>query len=92
MNRLLEGLDRKAEVYLIGRNVFAYVGQIGRLDAIEENQKREYLVVGRLLGFAQNAVVFDILTEVNLLGNPEVIHRRAVPIRYPRVLYVVEVV
>ena len=93
MYRLLESLDIEAEIHFVGGDVLSDVGQIGRLDGVEENEETEHLVVRPALrGRQRFAAILDVLAHVDLFGDPEVVHRLAVPAAHPRVLEVVEVV
>ena len=92
VHTFLKRLDGQAEIHLVGGDVLGDVGQVGRLQRVEEYQEGEDLVVRDALGFAQARVVLDVLGEIDFLRNPEVVHGLAVPAGHPGVLHVVEVV
>ena len=92
MHRFLKRLNREAEIDFARRDVFADVGQIRRLDAVEKNQERKRLVVGDAFRGSEAAVILHVLPEIDLLGNPKIVHRLPIPVRRPFVLHVVEVV
>ena len=88
----LERLDAEAEVHLIGGDVFAHGGEVGGLDAVQEYEEGEDFIERAALGGAEARVVLHIGREVDFLGNPEIIHRLAVPPAHPGVFHVVEIV
>ena len=92
VDSLLEGLDVQAQVHLVGGDVLRYVGQVGRLDGVQEHQEGENLVVGGSLLRRQLWVVLGVLRQVDFLWNPEVIHGLTVPARNPLILHVIKVV
>ena len=93
MHRLLEGLDVQAEIDFVCGDVFADVGQVRRLDGVEEDEETQHLVVRSAFGGRKRlAVVLDVLAEVDFFGYPEVVHRLSVPAAHPGVFEIVEVV
>ena len=61
MDGLLEGLYIQAEIDFARRDVLANVGQVGRLNTVEEDEERQNLIVSRALGRQEFTVVFQIL-------------------------------
>ena len=92
MYGLLKGLDVQAQVHLVGGDVLRYVGQVSRLNRIQEHQEGENLVVGGSLLRRQLWVVLGVLCQVDFLWNPEVVHGLPIPAGDPLVFHVVEVV
>ena len=79
MHALLERLDREAEIHLVGRDVLGDVGKVRRLQGVEEHEERQDFVIGGALGGGEVRVIFNVLGEVDFLGDPKVVHRLAVP-------------
>ena len=90
--RLLECLYTQAQVYLIGGDILTYGGEISGLDAVQKDKEGENLVKRASFSRAELGVISHVGREVNLLRNPEIIHRLAVPTTHPSILHVIEVV
>ncbi|MPM51928.1 hypothetical protein SDC9_98680 [bioreactor metagenome] len=92
VDRLLIGLNREAEIHLVGRDIFADGGEVRGLDAIQKDQEREDLVIGAALRRGQVRIILHVRGKVDLLRDPEVIHRLPVEVVRPAIFEVVEVV
>ena len=92
MHGFLKGLDIQAEIHLACSDIIADIRQVGRLNAIEEDKERQNFIVSRTLRLAEFCVVFKVLIQIDLFRNPEVIHGLTIPVRYPFILHIIEVV
>ena len=92
VHSLLEGLDGQAQVHFICRNVFPDIWQVRRLDAVQEDQEGQDLVIGSPLCLRQFSVILDIHAHVDLFRYPEVIHGLPVPVADPVVLHIVKII
>ena len=59
---LLEGLDVKTEVHLVGRDVLADGGEVVALERVKEDEEREDFVVGRAFGAVEQRIVLRVLS------------------------------
>ena len=92
VNRLLKGLDGKAQVYFISRNVLADVRQISGLDTVQKDQKGEYLIISSLFCLGKKTIVLHIHSQIDFLRNPEIIHGLTVPVADPFIFHIVKIV
>ena len=92
VHTFLKCLNRQAQIHLVGCDIFANAGQVGRLDGIQKHKKAQYFIVGPALGCRKVRVILHILREVYLLRYPEIIHGLPVPAAYPGIAHIVEIV
>ena len=82
----------EAEVHLVCSDILSDIGKVRCLERIEEYEEREDLVICRPLCRKKLMIVLQVLIEVDLLRNPEVVHRLTVPVACPGVFEVVEII
>ena len=92
MHRFLKGLNRQAQIDFVGRDHLGDVGQVGCLDTVEKDQKRQCFIKCGLHCRFQLGIILEILSEVDFLGNPEIVHRLTIPVRYPAIFQRVEII
>ena len=92
VQRFLEDLDGEAEIHLVGGDVAGNIWQIRCLDAVEEDQEAQDLVVGAAFCRRQERIILDVGVHVDLFRHPEIVHRLTIPAADPLILHVVEIV
>ena len=92
MNGFLKSLDCQAQIDLVGRDHLADIRQVGRLNTVKKDQKRQCFIERCLDGWFQLGIILEILAEIDFLRNPEIIHRLTVPVGHPAIFQRVEVV
>ena len=92
MHAFLEGLDVEAEIDLVCSYVLSHTGKVCSLYAVQEYEEGEDLVVSCPLMRVQPGIILHVLAQVYLLGYPEIVHGLSVPVGYPLILHVVEII
>ena len=92
MDALLKGLNMQAEIDFICCNVFTDSRQIVTLQGVKENKEAQYLVISCPFRLIQMWIILCILSKIDFFGYPEIIHGLTIPVTYPFVVHIVEII
>ena len=82
----------QAEVDFVCRDVFAECREIVTLQRIQEDEEAQNFIIRCSFGRGQMGIVLGILCQIDFFRYPEVIHGLTIPVAYPFVSHVIEII